>query len=127
MKKLLKIISLILAVCCIATLFVACSEYEHKKIAEDYAKLHNLEASRVGFECYGEFGRTHVMIMQGAYPQVLTTQVVDDVVFHHPAAVTFTVYNNGSFCGLNEAYANGLLTHDDLIKLRDVYNPQYSE
>ena len=127
MKKLLIIIPLVLVVCCIAALFVSCSEYEHKIIAEDYAKLHNLEASRVGFVCYGEFGRTHVLIMQGVYAQVLTTEAVDDVVFHHPAAVTFTVYNNGSFYGLQEAFANGLLTHDDLIRLSDIYNPKYSD
>ena len=113
-----------LAICCIATLFVACSKDEHKKIAEDYAELHNLEASRVGFECYGEFGKTYVLIMQGAYSQVFTTEAVDDVVFHHSAAVTFTVYNNGSFYSLQEAFDNGLLTHDNLLTLRDKYNPQ---
>ena len=124
MKKLSRIITLILAICCITVLFTGCNN-EHDKIIAEYAKLHGVDKSHVDFICVAEFDGTHVFLdYYGVHNQAISPESVDDVTFYHPIQIRFNVYNNGSFYGLNEAYANGLLTHDDLIKLRDVYNPK---
>ncbi|MDE6597573.1 MAG: hypothetical protein K2K60_02930 [Clostridia bacterium] len=120
MNKVLKIFSITLLCCCIATLFTACNEKdEHSAITADYASLHNIDESSVSFKCYGEFGGTHVLLFNGCYNQALSNEVVDDVVFCHSQIITFTVYNNGSFCSLQEAFDNGLITHANLLTLRD--------
>ena len=123
MKKLWKIFAIILACCCIATLFTACNN-EHDKIAEDYATLHGVEKSSVDFTCYGEFGGTHVIMFNRIYPDALSTETVDGVTFHHSQIKTFDVYNGGNFYSLQEAFNSGLLNHDNLVTLRDKYNPQ---
>lgn len=120
MKKILQIFALILLCCCISTLFTACNDKdEHNAITADYASLHNIDESSVSFKCYGEFGGTHVLLFVGCYGQALSNEVVDDVVFCHSQVIAFTVYNNGNFCGLQEAFDTGLLTHENLLTLRD--------
>ena len=126
MKKLSRIITLMLAVCCMAIFFTACNkDKEHEKIIAEYAKLKNVDESSVGFACCGEFGGTHVFIdLYGVHNQVITPETVDGVTFYHPVQMRFYVYNNGNFYRLQEAFDNGLLTHDNLLTLRDIYNPQ---
>ena len=123
MKKLLKVISLMLVVCCIATLFVACNNDEHDKITTAYAKQHNVDKSEISFTCYAEFGGTHVLMLNWVYPDALSEEIVHGVVFRHNQIKTFDVYNKGKFYSLQEAFNNGLLTHNNLLTLRDSYNP----
>ena len=100
-------------------LFTACNENEeHDKITADYAQLHNIDEKSVSFRCYGEFDGVHVMLFNGLYGQAFTSEIVDDVVFHHSVVITFTVYNRGNFCGLQEAFENGFLTHENLLTVR---------
>ena len=120
MKKLLKIFPLMLLVCCIATICAACNNQdEHNKITADYAKLHNIDESYVSFRCYGEFDRTHVLLFDGMYAQALSSEIADGIVFCHSQVRTFNVYNDGNFYGLQEAFNKGLLTHDNLLTVRD--------
>ncbi len=126
MKKLSRILTSLLLVSCIAVFFSACNSDEHDKITADYAKLHNVDKSEIDFTCYVEFDDTHVLMLNWFYPEALSSETVDGVVFHHSQIKTFDVYLNGKFYSLQEAFNSGLLTHDDLLKLRDIYNPQYS-
>ena len=66
-------------------------------------------------------------MLNWVYPDALSEETVDGVVFHHDQIKTFDVYNNGKFYSLQDAVNSSLLTHDDLLKLRDIYNPQYNE
>ena len=125
MKKLVQITSLMLVFCCVVVLFVACNSGEHDRIKADYAKIHNLDKSSVEFTCYAEFDGSHVLMFNGVYPTALSSEIVDGVIFQHPCIQTFDVYHDGNFYSLQEAFDNGLLTHDDLVTLRDIYNPQY--
>ena len=122
MKRLLKIISLILVLFCVVSIFVACSEKEHAKITTDYAKLHNVEEKYVDFICYGEFHGTHVVMFNEIALQVLTSETVDGVTFNYPTSLHLTAYNNGNFYSLQEAFDNGLLTHGNLVTLRNKFN-----
>ncbi|MBD5631977.1 MAG: hypothetical protein HDP34_01940 [Clostridia bacterium] len=122
MKKILNILSLTILICCIAVLFTACTENGHKTITTDYAKLHNVDESEISFTCYAEFEGTHVLMLNGYYPDALSIEVVDGVVFNHSQIKTFTVYSNGEFYSLQEAFDSGLVTHDNLLTLREIYN-----
>ena len=122
MKKLLKIIALITVLSCVVSIFGACAEKEHAKITTDYAQLHNVEESHVVFVCYGEFRGTHVVMFNELAAQVITSETVDGVTFDYPTTTHLTAYNNGNFYSLREAFDNGLLTHNNLLTLRDNYN-----
>ena len=124
MKKLSRTMILLFLLSTFILIFSACSNNEHNKITKDYAKLGNISKSEVSFKCYGEFEDTHVIMFGGLYAQALSSEVVDGVTFYHSELKTFAVYNNGNFYSLHEAYDNGLLTHDNLLTLRDKYNPQ---
>ena len=113
----------------IAALYVvcgitACNNDEHGKITSEYAKLYNIHKSEVSFKCYGEFEDTHVIMFGGLYAQALSSEMVDGVIFHHSELKTFTVYNNGNFYSLQEAFNSGLLNHDNLLTVQENYNPK---
>lgn len=122
MKKLSRILTLLLFVCSMAMIFSACGD-EHDKITATYAKLKDLSKAEVSFTCYGEFDDVHVLMFSGLYPDAESNEVVDGVVFQHSQVKTFDVYHKGNFYSLNEAFSDGLLTHDDLLTLHDRYNP----
>lgn len=92
----------------------------HSKIATDYANLYN-GGNIVSFECYGEFNGTHVVLFEGAFGSGVLYEIVDEVVFYHSVPNRFMVYNNGEFFRLNKAFDLGLLTHEDLLTLKDNY------
>lgn len=121
-KKLL--IPLLLLICCTVFAFTACAENEHKTITTAYAKLHNVDKSEISFTCYAEFDGVHILMLNVSYPDALSTETVDGVVFHHSQIKTFVVYSNGEFYSLQEAFDSGLINHDNLLTLRDIYNPQ---
>ena len=127
MKKILNTLSLILLVCCMTVAFTACTENEHKTITTAYAKLHNVGESEISFTCYAEFNGTHILILNAMYPDALSSEIVDGVEFNHSQIKTFDVYSNGEFYSLQEAFDSGLVTHNNLLTLRKIYNPQFND
>ncbi|MCH5351475.1 MAG: hypothetical protein J1F39_05870 [Clostridiales bacterium] len=123
MKKHIRAISLILILCFAAAL-ISCEKTDHKKIAEEYAKLNKAVESGIDFTCYGEFNGAHVVMLNGVYPDALSEETVDGVTFYHSQIKSFDVYKNGKFYTLREAFDNGLLTHDNLVTLSESYNPE---
>lgn len=123
MKKLSRLLTLLLVVCSIAVIFSACNSNDHDKITADYAKLKNVDKAEIDFTCYAEFDGTHVLMLNWDYPDALSEEIVHGVVFRHNQIKTFDVYNKGEFYSLQEAFNNGLLTHNNLVTLRDRYNP----
>lgn len=124
MKNLKRLLPILLLVCCMAFAFTACTQDEHKTITTAYAKLHNVDKSEINFTCYIEFDGVHVLMLNGVYPDALSEETVDGVVFHHSQIKTFDVYSNGEFYSLQEAFDSGLIDHDNLLTLRNIYNPQ---
>ena len=127
MKKVVNIISCTLLICCIAFALTACTKNEHKNITTAYSKLYDIDESEISFTCYAEFDGTHILILNAMYPDALSSEIVDGVVFNHSQIKTFDVYSNGEFCSLQEAFEGGLVTHDNLLTLRKIYNPQYND
>ena len=127
MKNLKKLLLLLLLACCTTFAFTACTENEHKTITTAYAKLHNIDESEISFNCFAEFNGAHILILNALYPQALSTEIVDGVVFNHSEIKTFDVYSNGEFYSLQEAFDSGLVTHNNLLNLRKIYNPQSND
>lgn len=124
MKNLKRLLPIVLLAWCMAVAFTACNENEHNTIATAYAKLHNIDKSEINFTCYAEFDGVHVLMLNGMYPTALSEEIVDGIVFRHSEVKTFDVYSNGEFYSLQEAFDSCLVTHDNLLTLRDMYNPQ---
>lgn len=124
MKKVMNIISCMLLICCIAVAFTACTQNEHKNITTAYSKLYDIDESEINFICYAEFNGTHILILNAIYPDALSSEIVDGVIFNHSQIKTFDVYSNGEFCSLQEAFDSGLVTHNHLLTLQKIYNPQ---
>lgn len=129
MKNFSRFITFTLLMCSIAVIFSACNNDEHNEIAAAYAKQLNVDKSEIDFTCFLEIEGTHILMFNTLYPDALSEETVDGVVFHHDQVKTFDVYNNGIFYSLQEAFNNGLVSHENLLTLRDLYNrnPQYSE
>ena len=125
MKRLSRIIVSLCLACSVAVIFSACNLDEHSKIANAYAKQYNykIDKSEINFTCYKEFGGAHILMFDGLYPQALSQEIVDGVVFHHNEVKTFSVYKSGRFYSLQQAYYQLLVTHDNLLALRDRYCP----
>ena len=123
MKRLSRIMLSLCLACSLAVMFSACNLDEHSKIANAYAKQYNIDKSEINFTCYKEFGGAHILMFDGLYPQALSQEIVDGVVFHHNEVKTFDVYKSGKFYSLQEAYNQKLVTHDNLLALRDRYCP----
>lgn len=125
MKK-INLFTLLLVFCCIVMVFAACdNSAEHKKIAEAYAELYDSCNSEVELKCYGEFGGTHVVLFNGIYAQENSSETVDDVTFYYSCITGLHAYNKGSFYTLQEAFDNGLLTHADLVTVRDNHKSEF--
>ena len=75
---------------------------------------------------YGEFSGAHVGFINGilAYTQAFTSETVGNVTFRYSTGQRLQVYYEGEIMGLSEAYTRGILTQEDLVKLRHSYAPQ---
>lgn len=72
----------------------------------------------------GVFGDVYVLYMHGPFgaSDVITKNLVGNVLFEYPSSLTLTVYREGAFSSLPEAYRDGLLGRDDLLTLQKNYN-----
>lgn len=119
MKKLLRVIPLILAVCCVAILLTAC---QTPSIEAAYAKMKGVDEADVTYESYGEFDGTHVLIMSHKdmfVTEAIHHETVDGVDFHFSVLISFDVFRNGKFYTLQEAFDNGWVSHENLLTVRE--------
>lgn len=128
MKKILKalICSILFVVMIMSS--AACAGSEEYEIKKAYAKLHNVKASEVVYKSYGEFDGTYVLIISCKESNVSDanrTETVDGVDFHFNVYITFDVYREKAFYTLQQAFARGWLTHDNLLTVRDNHRADY--
>ena len=71
---------------------------------------------------YGEFYNepdVFVVLISGSLADTaMTALTVDGVDYHFSDTTVFTVYRDGKFCTLQEAFDSGYLTHDDLLTVQ---------
>ena len=73
---------------------------------------------------YGTYGDCAAVIMTdrfSAYLAAITYEIVEDLIFSYPDSNTICIWKDGDFCTLQEAYDGGLLTKDDLKKIRGTW------
>ena len=81
-------------------------------------------ADKLSPDVRGVFGDVYVLYMHGPFgaSDVITKNLVGNVLFEYPSSLTLTVYREGAFSSLSMAYGQGLLTRDDLLALQKNYN-----
>ena len=112
------------------TYFYSCGPVEldanvDKEIRTAYAALytdgHPVWAENVSLRCFGAFDGVYVLFVDAHgfeyfdYNDAIHRETVSGIEFIYSSSQTLTVYSNGEFCSLSEAYENKLLSHDELL------------
>lgn len=130
MKKLLTFIfSAVLAISTAA--FAACEDIEDRAMQSRIINAwldNNPETDAAAYELSvdvrGVYGDTYVFYLNGpfGYAQALTYTFIDNVYFAYPDFQQLDVYNGGEIYSLEEAFAAGLLTHENLLDIQKKYH-----
>ena len=123
-----KFFVLILGLCLVLGLLCACGGTEHDKIVSDYNKSHGSNEQISAVKCYGEFGGAHVvsLLQGGAVNCVIGEASADGVDFHYNyAAYALIVWKGGDFYSLQGAFDAGILTHEDLLAVRETHKAEF--
>lgn len=97
------------------------NEAETKEIKAAYMKMYpypRLTENNIKLRCFGSFKGVYVLFVDEAdaqYADVLCYETVSGVEFVYSNTQFLTVYFKGEFCSLTEAFAKGLLTHEELL------------
>ena len=85
-----------------------------------WASLTHSFPKAVGIEYCGAYYNGCVpFLISGAAMDVLTEETIGGVLFVYADSNTLIVWKSGKFYELEEAYENGWLNQDDLLKIRD--------
>lgn len=130
MKKLLTFIfSAVLAIS--AAAFAACEDIENRAMQSriinawlDENPNTDVAAYELSVDVRGVYGDTYVFYLNGpfGYAQALTYTFIDNVYFAYPDFQQLEVYNDGEIYSLEEAFAAGLLTHENLLDIQKKYH-----
>lgn len=124
--KRLQLLFAIMVMICFSFSVAACSQSEHDKIGAEWKNLTETEG-KVMVECYGEFHDVHVVLLLcGGVADVVGEETVDGVDFHYNyAAHPLTVWKDHKFYSLKEAFEDGILTHENLVTVRENHSAEY--
>lgn len=114
---------------------VASSEYKlempseslQKRLKKEYLLFHKyniFDPRKIRLQYwYGSFGNVHfVMIDDAIYPDWHWSDEVAGHVFHYSYGNHITVWVNGQFLRLDEAYDKGLITEEMIEKIAEINN-----
>ena len=88
----------------------------YKDAFDEYA----LSEDDMSLRYYGKFSNSYVMFIDSIlsiFPSVVSPEVIEGVTFEYGDPQRFEVYCNGKFYAVQQAYDNGLLTHDNLVDI----------
>ena len=135
MRKIAKLVAVVLVICSIMSVFSACGDKNKQiideKIKADYIAEHprdHLTNEDITLRHYGEFNETYVFMMDINGYDALTGifhDIISDVVFIYPSGNKLTVYSDGKFYSLKEAFEKELLTHDNLLEVQTNYRSDH--
>ena len=112
---------------CFSFSLAACARSIHDRIGDDW-KTQTGTKEKITVKCYGEFGDVHVVVLMSdaALPAVIGEETVDGVDFHYNYdALHLTVWQNNQFYSLKEAFDRGILTHENLVTIRENHKAEY--
>lgn len=84
-----------------------------------------VKEDEISLRCYGSFDGVYVLFVDvesWAYTDEEWSEVIGDVEFFYGSGQTMTVYSDGVFYSLAEAYENGILSRDNLLTVRQNRN-----
>lgn len=139
-KYLLVIVILLLSICLCGCEYLVDDEpsniegiSNHLYYQIQKAKVKNL--SKIGVEIntddveiikfYGEYNGVYALfikIKDTAELGVLDIVEIAGVKFVYPSPHSIEAYYEGDICSLSDLYKNGVLTKEDIVKIRDKYN-----
>lgn len=100
-----------------------------EKIKADYVKKHQSDevtTDTLTLRFFGEFDGSYALFVDGpfVYLCVLTSETVDGVTINYSDSHHMTIYRDGEFYTLGEAFDAGYITHDDLVAIRNAHAEQ---
>ena len=78
----------------------------------------------ISLRCYGVFDNVYVLFVDvesWGYTGAIETDIIADVQFIYSCSQKMTVYSDGTFYSLPDAYENGILSRDELLTLQENY------
>ena len=145
MKKIVKVVAILLALCCIASVLGACvdkfdsslknmNETVESKIITDFVAAHSEDAypvseDEVSLRVYGAFDGVYVLFVDvagWAYTEAIQTEVVAGVKFVYSCGQTLEVYCDGAFYSLTTAYEKGIISRAHLRTAQRTYKGAHS-
>ena len=86
-------------------------------------KYPDLPFEQLSLRCYGAFDGVYVIFQDGIWDciDMVTSETIAGVTFVYPDGLHMTVYCDGAFYTLSEAYENGILSYDDLLTTQQTY------
>jgi len=97
-------------------------------IRKDYVIFHELKKEEISYkdviidEYCGEYNNAHavyITVTKFFYFGMEHEETVDGIKFVYPVINTITVYKDKSFYSLQEAFDNGLINHENLVKIAE--------
>ena len=108
---------------------VALQESTEKEIISAYVASSKdpVTEEEVSLRCYAVFDGVYVLFVNAnwSYAEVVTTDTVAGVKFVYSNAHEMTVYSDGDFYSLSEAYKNNILSKNDLLQLQKNYKSDH--
>ena len=103
------------------------SEKAIERIERDYF-LHEIKQQKrldvyVPMErYYGVYGDCVPVMFSHNAPAVMTYEEIDGITLVYGSTIHITVWRNGAFYSLGEAYSQGYLTREQIVAIADVHN-----
>ena len=77
----------------------------------------------ISLRCYGAFDGVYVLFVKGVFgaTQAVRIDIISGVKFVYSTGLSMLVYSDGAFYEIYEAYANNILTYDDMLTTQQNY------
>jgi hypothetical protein len=103
------------------------SEKAIERIERDYflhevKQYKRLDVYAPMVQYYGVYGDCVPVMFSHNAPAVMTYEEIDGITLVYGSTIHITVWRNGAFYSLGEAYSQGYLTREQIVAIADVHN-----
>ena len=133
-KRKLSVLLFVVCILLVVCMVCGCSDRDvlnkktQREIITAFVKLHSndyytVTEDEVSLRCYGAFDGVYVIFEDGIWcrTEAVKSEVIAGVRFVYPNGLKMTVYCDGAFYTLSEAYENGILSYDNLLTTQQTY------
>ena len=134
-KRKLSILTLAVCFLLVVSMLCGCNDKDvihedtQKEIITAFVNLHSNDTypvteDEVSLRCYGVFDGVYVLFVD-VESWGYTTAIVEDTIagvrFIYSCGQKMTVYSDGAFYSIAEAYENGILSYDNMLTAQQTY------